>query len=189
MIDRVLLDLDGVLANMVGGVCDRFGWIYPESLTDHSSRQAQMPYYLHEIFEVERDEIWPHLGREFWANLKPLPWAFDVIKVLEKRFGENICILTHPVDTDGAIDGKRDWIKQHTPQFRWRQQIGTAKSFCASPRHVLVDDHEKNLIEFREEGGHTFLFPSPWNRRYKEDAGEAVEEWIRALEVLDKSRL
>ena len=189
MIHRVLLDMDGVLTNLVGGVCDHFGWTYPVSLTDPSLRTEEVSYYLHEVFDISRDEIWPELGREFWANLEPLPWAFDIIKILETRFGENICLLTHPVDTDGAIDGKRDWISKHTPQFRWRQQIGTAKWFCGSPLHVLIDDHEKNCKKFREAEGHTFLFPAPWNRRFQEDAGTAVEEWIRAMEVLDKSRL
>jgi len=189
LIDRVLLDLDGVLVNMVGGVCDRFGWTYPVSLTDSSQREERVDYAVHKVFGVERDSIWPLLGREFWANLEPLPWAFDVIKALEQRYGENICILTHPVETDGAIDGKRDWIRKHTPQFRYRQQIGTAKWFCGSPHHVLIDDHEKNCAEFREARGHSFLFPAPWNRRFQEDAGGAVEEWIRAMEVLDKSRL
>ena len=181
--------MDGVLVNMVGGVCDHFGWTYPCSLTDSTLRTEQTSYFISKIFGVTRDELWPHLGREFWAGLEPLPWAFDIIKVLEKRFGEDICILTHPVETDGAIDGKRDWIKKYTPQFRFRQQIGTAKSFCASPRHVLIDDHEENCKKFREQQGHTLLFPAPWNRRYQEDAGAAVEEWIRALEVLDKNRL
>jgi 5'(3')-deoxyribonucleotidase len=189
MIDRVLLDMDGVLVDMVGGVCDRFGWTYPVSLSDHTDRTEQINYYLHEVFNTTRDEIWPKLGRAFWANLEPLPWMKDIVKILEDRFGENICLLTHPVDTDGAIDGKRDWIKRHLPQFNYRQQIGTAKDFCASPRHVLIDDHEENCKKFRAEHGHTFLFPAPWNRRFQEDAMGSIEEWIRALEVLDKSRL
>jgi 5'(3')-deoxyribonucleotidase len=189
VIDRVLLDMDSVLVNLVGGVCSRFGWTYPTSLTDHTQRKEQTSYYLNDVFDVTDADIWPHLGREFWADLEPLPWAFDVIKALERRWGENICLLTAPVETDGAIDGKRDWIKSHTPQFRHRQQIGTAKWFCASPHHVLIDDHEKNCAEFRTARGHTFLFPAPWNRRFQEDAGIAIEEWIRALEVLDKSRL
>ena len=189
MIDRVLLDLDGVLVNLVDGITERFGWEYPADVIDHTKRTERMPYRLHEVFGVAWGDIWPHLGRDFWANLKPLPWAFDVVAALEKRYGDQICLLTAPIETDGAIDGKRDWIKKHLPQYRFRQQIGTAKWFCASSRHVLIDDHEENLKLFREADGHTFLFPAPWNRRFKEDAGSAVQEWIRAMEVLDKSRL
>ena len=190
MIDRVLLDIDSVLANMIGGVANHFGLEYPVHITDSSKRDRQVSYYLHEIWGMERHEIWPHLGREFWANLEPLPWMIEVVSILEKRFGaENICLLTRPVLTDGCVDGKRDWIKKHLPDYTWRNLVGSAKEFCASPRRLLVDDHEENCKAFREAGGHTFLFPAPWNRRYKEDALEAVREWIAALEILDKSRL
>lgn len=190
MIDRVLLDLDGVLVNMVDGVFKHFGWSYPTSLTDSSVRTERVSYYIHEITGRDRSEIWPKLGREFWAGLEPLPWAMDVVRALENRFGkEHICLLTRPVETDGCVDGKRDWIKRYLPDYRWRALIGSAKEFCASPRRILIDDHEENCKEFREEGGHTFLFPAPWNRRFQEDAWGSVEEWIRALEILDKSRL
>lgn len=190
MIDRVLLDMDGVLVDMVGGICERFGWTYPSHLTDARQRCGKTTYYLAEVFGVTRDDIWPHLGREFWAGLQPLPWWQEVLSLLEERFGEeNICLLTHPIETDGAVDGKRDWVRRMLPQYANRYLIGPSKEFCASPRHVLVDDHETNIAKFRLAGGHTFLFPSPWNKRYQEDAVQAVTEWLQALSVLDKSRV
>lgn len=190
MIDRILLDLDSVLVNLVGGLCARFGWTYPCDLVDSSQRAQQTPYLLDEVFPITQDEIWSNVDRAFWANLDPLPWAFDVVSALESRFGaENVCLLTRPVDKDGCMDGKRDWIKKHLPDYVWRCLTGAAKDFCASPRRLLVDDHEENCKDFRAEGGHVFLFPAPWNRRFREDPWDAIQEWIAALEVLDKSRL
>lgn len=190
MIERVLLDMDGVLFNMVGAVFDQFGWDYPTNLTDHTERDHQTSYYIHEVRNIPRSKIWPHLGRKFWANIQPFPWCKEIVSILEQRFGEeNICLLTAPIDTDGAIDGKRDLIREHLPQFRHQYLVGPAKQFCASPNHVLVDDHEANVSAFRKAGGHTLLFPAPWNRRYREDPVTSIKEWIRSMEVLAKSRL
>lgn len=190
MIDRIVLDCDSVIADLLGGLCRHFGRDYPVDLYKSAGRPFRTSYNLDEVWNITQNDIWANVGREFWANLAPLPWAFEMVKLLEDRFGaENICLLTRPVDEDGCIDGKRDWIRKHFPDYVWRCLTGGAKRFCASPRRLLIDDHEDNCKAFREDGGHTFLFPAPWNRRFREEPLDAVKEWIRALETLDKSRL
>lgn len=145
----------------------------------------QSSWDIQPIFGLSASELWDPMGRKFWANLPPYPWAREIVQLLEDHFGtERICILTSPIRTDGCVDGKMDWIRKHFPQFRRRFLVGPAKEFCAGPRHVLVDDHSVNIENFANAGGHTFLFPAPWNSRFQEYQVPALKRWLDALKVL-----
>jgi 5'(3')-deoxyribonucleotidase len=188
MIDRILLDMDGVLVDFLGG-CKKFHHKEYKGHPHEPDKQTeQTSWNIEPVFQMPAKEIWDPLGFEFWSNLEPQPWMQEIVTLLEDRFGDkNICLLTAPIETYGAIDGKRAWIRKHLPQFRRRYLVGPAKEFCASNRHALVDDHSTNIEAFKDAGGHTFLFPAPWNRRFKEHPVVALKEWLGALKTLDKS--
>jgi len=188
MIDRILLDMDGVLVDFLGG-CKKFhNKEYPDHPFNPSVQTEQRPWNIEPIFGMSAPELWDPLGFDFWRDLEPLPWFEEVIGILESTFGqENICLLTTPIRTEGAIEGKMEWIRTHLPAYRRRFLIGPCKYFCASPRHALVDDHATNIEMFKDAGGHTFLFPSPWNRRFNEHPIKALREWVSALSTLRKS--
>lgn len=188
MIRRVLLDMDGVLVDFLGGACRLHNKTYEGLPHDPDNQPEQKPWDIEPLFEMTPPELWDPMGREFWANLDPLPHAFEVVDILTKRFGEeNICLLTSPVRTDGCIDGKMDWIRKHLPQFKRQFLVGPAKQFAASAQHVLVDDHAKNIEAFKDAGGHVFMFPAPWNHRYNEHALPALKRWVEALDYIGRS--
>lgn len=189
MIDRVLLDMDGVLVDFNGGVCEHFGKTLPDYPFNPDVQKVQQDWNIEPHFGMTPAQLWDPLGFDFWANLAPLPWYQDVVGLLEDHFGEeNICLLTSPIRTAGAIDGKISWIRKHLPQYRRRFLVGPCKEFCAGPSHALVDDHSVNIEKFEDAGGRTFLFPAPWNRRFKEHPVPALKEWLAALCTLAKSR-
>ena len=180
MIDRVLLDLDGVLVKFVEGACKFHGKTY--QTTDLTE---PMPWNLEPLWGMTGAQLWEPLGYEFWANLEPYEHMHEFVDALEAKFGtDNICLLTSPVRTAGAIEGKIDWIRKHLPQYRRRFLVGPKKQFCASPHHLLVDDNEDNERSFKEAGGHTFLVPAAWNRRFREHPLEALKTWLSALDAL-----
>ena len=157
---KVLLDMDGVLVNTVGGICDFFDIKSPYVYG------ASADWDLSKTLGIQHKDLWPHLGYEFWRDLKPYPWMKDVVSLLEENFGkENICLLTSPCGTRGCGDGKTDWAKEHLPDYKIL--IGSAKEFCASPDRLLVDDNNENVAGFRKEGGYAFLFAGPWNAKHK----------------------
>jgi 5'(3')-deoxyribonucleotidase len=189
MIDRVLLDMDGVLTDFNGAIASYYGKTLPDYPFNPDKQTIQQQWNIEPLFGMSSAQLWDPLGREFWATLPPLPWFKEVVGLLENHFGEqNICLLTSPIKTAGAIEGKIDWIREHLPQYRRRFLVGPCKDFCASPRHALVDDHSVNIEKFQDEGGQTFLFPAPWNRRFKEHPVPALKEWLGALSTIQKSR-
>lgn len=188
MIDRILLDMDGVLVDFLGGACKLHGKVYPGLPHDPDTQTEQKPWDIEPIFGMNAPELWDPMGREFWEGLEPLPHCHEVVKILSDKFGEeNICLLTSPVRTDGCIDGKMAWIRKHLPQFRRRFLVGPAKQFAASARHCLVDDHAKNIEAFRDAGGHVFMFPAPWNHRFGEHPVSALKQWVEALDFIGRS--
>lgn len=182
MIDRILLDMDGVLVDFIGGAKKLHNVHVPNHPHVPATQTEQAPWEIEPIFGMSAPELWDPMGRSFWANLDPLPQMPSIVGQLEARFGEeNICLLTSPIRTDGCIDGKMDWIKKHLPQYRRRFLVGPAKQFCASERHALVDDHAKNIEAFKDAGGYTFLSPAPWNCRFAEDPVTALSVWLESI--------
>jgi 5'(3')-deoxyribonucleotidase len=188
MIERALLDMDGVLVDFNAGISEYYGVPLPDYPFNPDKQTVQQSWNIEHHFGRTPAQLWDPLGFAFWAGLKPLPWFTEVVGLLEDHFGEeNICLLTSPIKTEGAIDGKIDWIRRHLPQYRRRFLVGPCKEFCAGPRHALIDDHSVNIEKFRDAGGRTFLFPAPWNRRFKEHPVPALKEWLGALSTLAKS--
>ena len=111
MIDRILLDLDGVIVDFLKGAQALHGKSYPGHPHDPQTQVEQTPWAIEPIWGLSPQELWAPLDRSFWSNLEPLPGMSAIISELETRFGEeNICLLTSPIRTDGCIDGKMDWI-------------------------------------------------------------------------------
>lgn len=178
MIHRVVVDMDGVLVQQVAGSCRLHNkpWPYTEN--------KQYPWKLAPLLGLTEEECWggDGLGYDFWRNLEPYPHMLELLGLLEVRFGaENICILSAPIIKHGCIDGKRDWIAEHLPDYVWRCMFGWSKQFCAGPNTALIDDKTDNIKKFDEAGGHGVLFPRPWNARFGQNGIEVVKTWLESL--------
>ena len=164
---------------MLGAACRFHDKPYAHYPHDPDSQTEMTSYWLSTLWSMSRQALWGPLGFDFWANLEPLPWAHELVDLLAEKVGmENICILTSPIKTDGCVQGKRYYIKKHFPQFEEQSLIGRPKHFCAGPTHALIDDHDGNIKRFAKAGGQTFLFPAPYNERFKEHPIPALKKWL-----------
>lgn len=155
MTRRVLLDVDGVLANFTAGAAALHG----------KDAESVTSWNFIESWGLTDSDFWTPMGYDFWANLPVYEDAEKVVDLCERAVGaEHVCLLTSPCNTLGCDDGKRAWVRKHFPQFKRRLQIGAAKEFSASPFSMLVDDHDNNVDAFKRAGGWTCLYPRPWNR-------------------------
>ena len=165
---------------MLGGFCAFHKLTYPHYPHNPDTQPEQTDYRLSTTFGKSRAELWAPLGYEFWANLKPLPWAHELIEILAERVGmENICLLTAPTEFDGCIDGKRCYIRKHFPQFEHRTLFGLPKQFCSAPTRALIDDYEGNIKNY---SGPSFLFPAPYNTAFKQHPIAALKVWLATLD-------
>jgi len=171
---KVLLDLDGVLADFVGAACRLHSRPNP-----YLESESLGNYGIQELLGIPDDLFWKDMGEEFWASLDLLPDAREIVSLLERYHGvKNICILTSPVRTPGCTRGKMRWIEEHFPQFRRSFLIGPAKEFCAHENSILYDDYEQNILRFATAGGAAFLMPAPWNYKHDEQPLAALEDFL-----------
>lgn len=153
----VYFDLDGVLADFVGGSIRAHGVADNPATTRWGDLENRLG----------PAAFWGPLGFDFWSGLDIHPDGFELLEHVERIVGmERIGILTSPCDTDGCTDGKRAWVLKHLPDYYRRLFIGKDKSIHAAPNKLLIDDHDLNVDWFLEAGGWGVLIPRPWNRRH-----------------------
>lgn len=164
-----LLDVDNVCADFHSEICKSHGrespYVNPENFGN---------FDMDKLWGMSAADFWaPTTNKEWWANLPLMDGAEELVKFCEDKVGrENVCFLTSPTSGEGCVDGKIAWIKKYFPKYKRRFLIGPVKYFCASPSSMLIDDHDKNVNQFRNYDGNAYLPPRPWNSRHAEYSNE-----------------
>jgi len=181
---KILLDIDGVLADFNGGVARLFG-LTPEELL---SRIKPGEWSLEGPLGVTTKEFWKKIGEageDFWDNLEPYPWALDLYEVA-LRFGD-VCLLSSPSQDPSSWAGRVRWIQKHFGKKGYFENflLGNPKGFCASPNSILIDDKNANVRDFVDAHGHAILFPQIWNDNYHLPESDRLGYVTRQLEDLE----
>lgn len=163
-IPRIYLDLDGVIRDFEAGVEKHFNVKF--------SRDDIQDYRLNfnkvkEKSGLTTSQVWGEMDIDFVSSLPYTPWAKRLLTALEPY---KPIILTSPSRTNAT--GSQNWIRKRLPHYFYegRYLIGPCKRACANPFSILVDDWSKHTKEFKENGGHSILFPT-WqneNMLYKD---------------------
>ena len=151
---KICLDIDGVLADFVGGAGKVVGYD-PAVVTIWD--------YYHLVGKTE-DEFWAIVdaaGAEFWADLPSYPWRQKVYDYCSS-LGDTILLTTNSKHHKSA-EGKVLWMQKYFGENFRNYLMGPKKEFCAHENTVLIDDSDANCEKFRKHGGNAILFPRPWN--------------------------
>lgn len=165
---KILLDMDGVIADFVKAACAAHGRKYDEIYPP--GRQSS--WEMEPLLDLSTRDFWqPLRGRAFWAELPKMPEADALVYALNAMVGaENIFVCSTPNADPDCVAGKMDWLEQHFPQFRRRFIFTATKELCSHHNNVLIDDRGKNCRSFVQAGGRAFLVPRRWNERYADEA-------------------
>ena len=178
---RCYLDMDGVLCDFVGGVCQALGRRNP-----YSEARSAGEWEVGRLLNVPPEAFVDVMSDpSFWAELE---WTDDGPEILRLVIGEfgrsNVVLLTDPSDFDAAAVGKLQWVRRNVPWLRVyicnatrpcsREWIGSLKAFLANRDTVLVDDNDQYVEAYKDRGGPAILLPRPWNSRHA--IGDAVEQ-------------
>lgn len=196
---RCFLDIDGVLADFVGGVNKVFG--FPAEFPP--PKQDGTPWWnWFESYGFTSEQINDICTINFWANLEWMHDGRQILDVVENHFyptftnhpdpaslkptyfENQIYLLTTPMPHPGSWTGKMLWVEKHLPQYA-KHFIVTqaAKSLLAGPDCLLIDDKDENIDEFVAAGGMGILVPRPWNglRGWADDTLEVVLNSLRGV--------
>lgn len=163
MIDRIFLDVDGVLADWNGGVHARLGldwpgvdqWPYTRGRDGwHWNKEVGLTFG--QVSEVCDFDLWAGLG-----------WMPDgaTIYTAARRHCQDVTLLTTCMPHVQSASGKVEWVQRNLPEMKRHMLVATeSKAVLAGvPRSVLIDDSSKNVDAWREAGGTAILVPRPWN--------------------------
>lgn len=178
MTRTIFLDIDGVLADFAGGVCNLYG-------IDRDLAYESWPEGTYDVCDalgIDTEEMWMRIdarGVRFWEQLQPYPWAHEVFATCHEH--GRVVLLTSPSYHWTSAAGKVAWIQRHLgPNFR-DYLIGPPKHACAHDRAVLVDDSESNVRAFTQHGGQGITFPAPWNNRNEKPGADVVAQALRSI--------
>ena len=140
----IFCDMDGVLTNFMDGVKKYTG----------SLKQDDIERFL-------LDDI--GTSKEWWASLDPMPDAMLLWKYITKYEVQVLSACPGICKDDRAVmAGKKAWVKKHlrpSPSKVNIVQRRDKKNF-ARPNNVLIDDHKKNVKEWKSAGGIGILHKS-----------------------------
>lgn len=154
-IEHIFLDIDGVLADFMGGVSE----LFDKDVTAHDS------WNVYDALDLSPQEFWGKISQTqmFWANLKPYPWARDLVNLCLETTKGNVTLVTSPSYDAKCYAEKYVWVRKHFPTMTRKLFIGPEKHLLAKPNTILIDDNDSNCRKFREAGGKVITFPQPWN--------------------------
>ena len=141
---KIFLDMDGVLVN--------FDQQFQE-LTGMMPREFESKY--------SSDEFWEKIdgaGVGFWRGMKWMPGG----EALYNRAAQyDHALLSSPSRSEVSKIGKRLWRRDKTPNTKLILARSYNKRKYAAPNHVLIDDREDNIQQWRDAGGIGILYKSP----------------------------
>lgn len=177
---RILLDVDGVLADwhghLVNRINDAFGSsVRPEDITEFYCVEQLTILALataNKSLGSDSDEIlaaveWAAYESDyFYATLPVIPGTQEAV-ARARRLGHQVFFVTSPISTMPTWAFTRtEWLKKH---FEAKdEEIVITKSKHVVYGDVLVDDKPKNVLKWveswRDTSSRGFLLKKPYNK-------------------------
>lgn len=183
---RILIDLDGVVADFVTGCMEVHNMPYPFT---RIKGDVGWNFYRN-IWDMSDEVFWEPLDYDFWFNLKVLPYGNALVHYCAELIGiNNICFVSSPAKKAGCLEGKRDWVHKHFPDVPMLLSVSAKssfstppKEFCANEHTMLIDDHTPNVTRFKSMGGKGLIYPQPWNDHFSLMGNyQYIEDKIKAF--------
>jgi 5'(3')-deoxyribonucleotidase len=176
---RVLLDVDGILANFfdaaINTIEDFTGQSYPRDLFMEWDIFSYFPDDVkHKFFEVCNQPGW-------CLNIPVYEGAKEAVEVLREKY--DLYIVTTPMNHSRNWVWEREaWLKRHFDIDPDRIVHTSAKYLCLGD--VLIDDKPENISKWQKEHskGYGLLWDQPYNR--VDDVGIRVCSWEQTLDFL-----
>lgn len=152
---RIAIDMDEVMADAL----KKLIYLYEAEYQLPVDRDKLEGHYLEEIVHPDtRSAIRRYLfAEDFFEDLDVIPGSQEVVRELAKHY--EIFIVTAAMEFPNSLGPKYRWLQKHFPIIPWSHFV-----FCGDKSIIqadfLIDDHTKNLLNFR---GEPLLFSSPHN--------------------------
>jgi 5'-nucleotidase len=158
---RILLDCDGVLSDFVHPTLDL---VHAHTGDRHHIEEITQWDVFAAIGKKEHEHILNSVVEKggFCETFPVLTGAQEAVEELRKL--GDVFIVTSPFDAPTWVVERNRWLAKHFG-FTKKQIAHVASKFIVSG-DMLIDDSERNLIEWKEHNptGAALLIDAPWNR-------------------------
>jgi 5'-nucleotidase len=176
---RILVDMDGVLADFEGHLMTQWRSLYPNSF--HMRPEERKDFYISDYFpEEERQKVLDLMyAREFFANLPTIPGGKEALTEM-RALGWQVWLCSSPLiqNRTGASE-KYDWIEQHLGQ-EWIGDLILATDKTLVQGDILIDDRPVIEGAYKPSWEHV-LYDQVYNR---EQTGKRRLTWANWKSVL-----
>jgi hypothetical protein len=142
---KIFSDMDGVLTDFDGSFVKYSKGIQPR---DYEKKFGKDGFW--ELIDGEG-------GVGFWAGM---PWMEDGKEYWNYIKDYDTELLSSPSRSETSRLGKRLWVKNNMPGVKLTLAQAYNKKNYAEPNHILIDDRESNIEQWREAGGIGILHTS-----------------------------
>ena len=140
-IERIFIDMDGVLADFNTGVETLTGTPFPNTDKGHND------------YDMRKEEL---TNKRLFRNLPPMEDMHDLVAyVRHTNLPWEILTAAGVINRELVVYDKGEWIKEHvSPSVVVTcTMTGTQKGMFAFEGSVLIDDRVKNIEAWEANGG------------------------------------
>lgn len=178
-IEIIYCDLDDVIVDFTNAALAIHGWC-PEKF---EALRKPGRWGMLTPMKMSLAEFWKPIhekGEDFWLGLEFLPWAHDLIQLLNRS--TNWGLITD--DSCHVVNhvGKAKFIHREFSQRVVSNSHITGQKYRLAQGALLIDDREENVDRFIAAGGQGIVFPSRGNDLFQM-AADPVRYVQKMLEV------
>ncbi|XP_043945594.1 5'(3')-deoxyribonucleotidase, mitochondrial isoform X2 [Protopterus annectens] len=141
---RVLVDMDGVLADFEGGFLKNYRATYPDE--PYISLEDRRGFWVSAQYGMIRPDlcqkaisIWE--SKDFFLDLDPIPGAVTAVKQMVNLTDTDVFICTSPImKYDHCPFEKYAWVEKHFGR-EYLEQVVLTRDKTVVSAHLLIDDN------------------------------------------------
>ena len=142
---KIFSDMDGVLTD------------FDKSFKKYSKGMAPSDYEK----KFGKEKFWELIDGQgkvgFWVGM---PWMEDGKTYWDYIKKHDVELLSSPSRSATSRLGKRLWVRNNMPGIKLTLAQARNKQNYAAPNHILIDDRESNIEQWRSQGGIGILHTS-----------------------------
>ena len=135
---KIYSDMDGVITD------------FEESFKKYSDGISPREYKN----KFGKNEFWKLIDKKgkvgFWVGM---PWMEDAKQYWDYIKDYDVELLSSPSRSETSRLGKRLWVRNNMPGIKLTLAQAYNKRNYAEPNHILIDDRESNIDQWRAAGG------------------------------------
>ena len=168
---KILVDLDGVCADLYGRLVEWYNRDYKDSITPEDIKSWTIsPKYFPKASSGEEIERYFNVPG-FWMGLEPFEGCAEAVEAIQNMGHEIIIATAVPSHSELGFYEKCAWVNKYLPSVSHRNLVALKKKYLLDG-DLLLDDGPHNIKQFH---GQTCVMDAPYNRKVR--SNYRVKSW------------